>query len=162
MKSYLPIAALVSLALLATACGPAAEQPVAEAAQQAQDVAAIKALSDDYIAALNAGDAAALADLFTEDAILMGVDAPAAIGKETIQSGMQAFFDQFTSKLTGSTEEVEVAGDWAFSRDSYTGTLTPKAGGEPTELKLKGLTVYKRQPDGSWKYYRAIANSDLP
>ncbi len=159
MKSHAP---LISLAIVVAACGPAGAPPVAEAPTQAEDVAAIKALSDDYLAALNAGDAAALADIFAEDAILMPVSAPALVGKEAIQSGMQTFVDQFTSKLTGSTEEVEVAGDWAFSRNSYTGTVTPKAGGEPTEIKLKLLTIYKRQPDGSWKNYRGIGNSDSP
>ncbi len=158
MKSYLPIAALLSLALLVVGC-----QPAAEAAKQAQDVAAIKSVADQYVTATNAGDAAAVADLYTDDAILMPLNAaPAVVGKEAIQSASQALFDQVTLKLTGSTEEVEVAGDWAFSRNSYTATLTPKAGGEPTEAKVKCLVIYKRQPDGSWKNYRSSWNSDLP
>ena len=66
MKFY---ATLISLALLAAACGLAAEQPVAEAPTQAEDMAALKALGPKVIAAFNAGDAAALADLFADDAI---------------------------------------------------------------------------------------------
>jgi len=163
MKSYLPIATLICLALLAAACGPAAEQPVAEAPSQAEDVAAIKALNPKAEAAFNAGDAAALADFFTDDAILMPANEPALVGKEAIQSWFQTIFDQFTFKWTASTEEVEVAGDWAFERSTSTFTVTPKAGGEPIfEDNTKDLNILKRQPDGAWKTYRSISNSNNP
>ena len=41
-------------------------------------------------------------------------------------------------------------------------TLTPKAGGEPTEDSGKWLGILKRQPNGSWKVHRDIWNSDKP
>jgi uncharacterized protein (TIGR02246 family) len=114
-------------------------------------------------AAFNAGDAAALVDLFTEDAILMPANEPALVGKEAIQSWFQTIFDQFTFKWTASTEEVEVAGDWAFERSTSTFTVTPKAGGEPIfEDNTKDLNILKRQPDGAWKTYRSISNSNNP
>ncbi len=160
MKFY---ATLISLPLLVAACAPAAEQRVAEALTQAEDVAAIKALAPIARAAFNTGDAAALADLFADDAILMPANQPALIGKEAIQSWIQTIFDQFTFKWTASSEEVEVAGDWAFERSTSTFTVTPKAGGEPIfEDNSKGLTIYKRQPDGSWKIFRGISNSNNP
>ncbi|MEE8586821.1 MAG: hypothetical protein V3T83_18425 [Acidobacteriota bacterium] len=66
-------------------------------------------------------------------------------------------------KIAAEGLEVEVAGDWAFDRGTYTITLTPKAGGEPVfEDEAKYLTITKRQPDGSWKIYRTISNSDRP
>ena len=164
MKSYLPTATLISLALLVAACQPAAEQPdpAAEAAQQAEDVAAIKNLDSKWNTAVNAGDAAALANLHTDDAIRMPPNQPAVVGKEAIQSSFQTIFEQFTGKLTLSPEEVEVVGDWAFARGTYAGTRTPKAGGEPTEDNGKYLAIFLRQPDGSWKHYRGIWNSDKP
>ncbi len=163
MKSYLPIATLICLALLAAACGPAAEQPVAEAPSQAEDVAAIKALNLTAKAAFDAGDAAALADIFAEDAIFMPANEPALVGKEAIQSWIQTIFDQFTFKYTSETLEVDVAGDWAFERSTSAFTATLKAGGEPVfEDNTKDLSIYKRQPDGSWKVYRNISNSDRP
>ena len=87
---------------------------------------------------------------------------PALIGKEAIRSFFQTHFDQFATKGTDEPVEVEVAGDWAFVRGTYTITQTPKAGGEPIEDSGKWLAIYKRQPDGSWKCYCDIWNSDRP
>ena len=155
-------ALLATVALLVTGCGPAAEQPAAEASSQAEDIAAIKALIGETVATYNTGDAAAVIALFTDDAILMPPNQPAVIGREANKSRFQAYFDQFTAKLTLEAVEVEVAGDWAFSRGSSATTVTPKAGGEPTEEINKSLAISKRQPDGSWKIYRHIWNSDNP
>lgn len=120
IKSYLPIATLISLALLVVACQPAAEQPdpAAEAAKRAEDLAAIKQIPADWQAAVHAGDAAAIADLFADDAIVMPSNAPAIVGKEAIQSADQPYFDRFTVKQTSDQVEVEIAGDWALDRST--------------------------------------------
>ena len=61
---------------------------------KAKDVAAIKRVIDDWVAATNAGDAVAGASLFTDDGILMLPNEPAVIGKEAIRSHLQAHFDE--------------------------------------------------------------------
>ena len=158
-----PYATLISLALVVAACGPAGAQPVAEAPTQAEDVAAIKELGQKARAAFNTGDAAAFADLLTDDAILMPSNEPALVGKEAIQSWLQTIFDQATVKLIAEVLEVEVAGNWAFERGTGTSTATLKASGDPVfEDNSKYLTITKRQPDGSWRIYRNISNSDRP
>ncbi len=127
------------------------------------DAAAVKRLFDEATAALNAGGGA-IEDFNTKDAVIMFPDEPAAIGKEAItahnQAFRQAFRDQFTSEEIRSVDEVVVSGDWAFVRWVGTGTLTPKDGGEPSEFNLKGITIFQRQPDSSWKVARAIWNSN--
>ena len=85
---------------------------------------------------------------------------PSVIGKEAITARLQTRLEQFTQKL--SSEEVEVAGDWAFRRGTYTFTRTPKAGGQPIQDNGKCLLILQKQPDGSWKTFRAIWNSDHP
>jgi hypothetical protein len=59
-----------------------------------KDLAAIKMVLDDWVAAANAGDAAAMAVLFTDDGILMLPNEPSVIGKEAIRSHLQAHFDE--------------------------------------------------------------------
>jgi uncharacterized protein (TIGR02246 family) len=156
------IPVLIAFMLILASCSPAPEEPAAEVRSQAEDVAAIKTLADDAIAAHNAGDAAAIAALLTDDAVLMPPNEPTVIGKEAAQSGAQTVFDHFTVKLTAELVEVEVAGDWAFGRGTFTYTATPKAGGEPIEGSDRFLTIYRRQLDGSWKIHRDIYNSHKP
>lgn len=94
-------------------------------------------------------------------AIQMPVNEPDLIGKDAWKASLQAFFDQFTVKGDSSEVlEAEVAGDLAFARGRYVITVTPKAGGEPTRYRGKYMHILKRQPEGSWKIYRAIGVDD--
>lgn len=128
-----------------------------------KDAAAVKSLLNlQYVTATNAGDVAALVSLYTGDAIRMPPNEPSVAGREAIRSWMQAMTDRFTIKIAFPQIEVEVAGDWAFVRGTYTLALTPKTGGERTEDRGKFVDFDKRQPDGSWRIYRDIWNSDKP
>ena len=161
MESYFTIAAVISLVLIMPTCRPSPGQPesVTSTAKQDEDIAAIKRLYEDWKAPWEAGDAAALAEFYTDDAIQMPANQPDVIGKDAWKESLEAFFDQFTVK--GNSEEVleaEVVGDLAFVRGAYTLTVTPKAGGKPTQYIGRWVHIFKRQPNGSWKIYRAIGN----
>ena len=154
---------VLTLALVLAACEPAPQEVAVPAApSQAEVEAALNSLDEAFASAFNAGDAAAAAALYADDAVLMPPNAPAVTGKEAIQSFWKSGFDQFAGELSLTPAEVEVADDWAFSRGTYAGKSTPKAGGKPIEDTGNGLTIYKRQPDGSWKFARDIWNSDKP
>jgi ketosteroid isomerase-like protein len=58
--------------------------------------------------------------------------------------------------------EVVVAGPWAYSRGLYTQDLTSKATGNVAHVDGKFLTIFRKQPDGSWKIYRDCFNSNVP
>jgi uncharacterized protein (TIGR02246 family) len=162
MKSYVfPIALALTLAL--AACQPAPQQQaVPEGPSQAEIEAAVSQVRQAYVAAENSGDSAALAALFTSDAVLMPANAPAASGKEAIQSYFQGQNSQFSFELAVSQAEVLAAGDWVFSRGTFTAKVTPKAGGDAIEDSGKYLNVLRQEPDGSWKIARHIWNSDQP
>jgi ketosteroid isomerase-like protein len=51
---------------------------------------------------------------------------------------------------------------WTFARGMYSATLVPKAGGAQIPIDGKFLTILARQPDGSWKIWRDIFNSNQP
>ena len=59
-----------------------------------------------------------------------------------------------------SGEELQVVGDWAFAWGTEEFTLVPQAGA-PIEMRGKGMSILKRQADGSWKFARGI-NNTLP
>ena len=131
MRCYLVTATAICFALMVVGCQPAADQSdsAAVAAKQAEDVAAIKKLMNDVGAAVNvnADDVAALAAFFTDDAVRMPPNQPAISGKEAIRESLQNSYGNVTVKFTDEVAEIEVAGDWAFSRSAYTITLIPKA-----------------------------------
>jgi ketosteroid isomerase-like protein len=77
---------------------------------------------------------------------------------------MSAWFDAYTVsdfKWIGDMD-VQEMGDWAFSVCGGTYTLIPKDGSPPFVPELKALTIYRRQPDGTWKIHRDCFNSNVP
>ena len=75
---------------------------------------------------------------------------------------MEPLFEQFNVKIAINNEEVQIAGDWAYSRGVFTLSLTPKAGVETTKFEGKYLSILKRQADGSWKVARDCFNYNTP
>jgi len=118
---------------------------------------------DKYSAAMNAENPVLWISLWDENGIQMPPGAPAVVGKAAIEKGIHASYEaldweEFTIRL----EEVKVAGDWGFARGTYSASITPRAGGETAFLNGKYLTIFKRQPDGSWKIFRDCFNSSAP
>ncbi len=114
-----------------------------------------------WAAAWAAGDATAIAEFYAEDATLFPQDQLPIVGKAAIRSGYENIFKQFSVSGGSEVLELEVAGDWAFMRGSYTTAVVPKEGGAPIEEdRGNWLWIVKRQADGSWKIFRAIGASE--
>ena len=126
------------------------------------DVAAVNEICKQYSSSLNAGDIDRWVALWTDDGIQMPPNEPPAIGKEQIRMRNSAIAEKFTFDMEVNNEEVGVAGDWAFSRGTFSATLTPKAGGEPSYVDGKYMTILQRQLDGTWKIHRDAFNSNVP
>jgi ketosteroid isomerase-like protein len=74
----------------------------------------------------------------------------------------RSFFPQFSRiEQEAVSEEVEVLGDWAFAWGRESTVLVPHGDGAPIHMDGKGLSILKRQTDGSWKCARAINNSQV-
>ncbi|MEZ4715137.1 MAG: DUF4440 domain-containing protein [Caldilineaceae bacterium] len=69
--------------------------------------------------------------------------------------------DVFTYDMEINNLEVMLSGDMAVARVS-TRHPHPKAGGDDVYIDGKYMSVLMRQPDGSWKLYRDIFNSNVP
>ncbi len=153
---------LVMGLLMVSACTPDTEQeqPAKQMTTEA-DIAAIKDLVNQYGATINAGDLDLWISLWADHAIQMAPDAPAVIGKEKIRARRQSLFDLYDWKMTVDTEEVRVAGDWAFARGTYTYTKAPKEEGATTKGTGKWLSIFEKQDDGSWKMTRDCYNSNV-
>jgi ketosteroid isomerase-like protein len=125
------------------------------------DLQAVAAVQAQELAAFNSGDTelAYLAD----DAVFMPPNESAVTGIEAIQAWATSFHSQFTVNSLDYTEsEIAIAGDWAIERYAGSVTFTPAAGGDPISENLKGIHIYQRQADGSWKMVQDIWNYDAP
>jgi uncharacterized protein (TIGR02246 family) len=126
------------------------------------DLEAIDRVREAHVAALNAGDAAAWAAQFADDAVQMPPNAPANLGKAKIKSWSQGFLDQFDVKFALDVDEVRTLGEWAFERGGYTISLNSKAGGPQMQDTGKYITVYQRNSGDTWQMARDIWNSSAP
>ena len=97
------------------------------------------------------GMAVAFVAFADQDAVLMRNNT-LIIGREAIRSRFDAM-GSIEGLLEWSPEFIEVsnAGDLAYTYGTYTYSFPDSLG---NEIKDKGVfhTVWKRQPDGSWKY----------
>lgn len=154
---HVSITLLVLPLFVFLSCGKQGEVEDVEA-----DISAINDLLDQYASSINAGDIERWITLWAEDGIQMPPDNPAVVGKENIKAGLQSTFDLYDFKMTINSEEVRVAGNWAFARGNYTYTLTPKQEGKTIKGNGKYLSILAKQADGSWKFSRDCFNNNAP
>jgi ketosteroid isomerase-like protein len=117
---------------------------------------------DAWTAAVRVKDVECLMSLVTDDIVMMHPNRPAIIGLAANRTDLLAAFERFHVDQSVVSDEIVVAGEWAFDRSRATTTLTPVAGGAPVTVRSKAITILRRQADGSWKIARVIGNLDHP
>lgn len=107
-----------------------------------------------WMDAANRKDAAAVAAMYTDDAVMVGTDAPPASGRSEIQNGLGQMLP--TSNIQSiDSRELVVSGDDAYDFGTYRQQMTPPTGPAKT-INGYYLVTLKRQSDGSWKLYRHV------
>jgi uncharacterized protein (TIGR02246 family) len=156
--------------VLAAACGTApteSSRATADAAAlltaaPAADPAGIRQVIDRNNARLIetfvAGDAAAAAELFADDAVLMLPGVPQIHGKAAIEQALAGFFGAVRYRsIVANVQEVQFFGDYAL--EMGTTVMTYDVGGQTVTDNGKYLVAWQRQPGGEWKIHRDVSNS---
>ena len=141
------------------ACTQAPQTP---AHDPAADKAAVDAVRNREIAALNSGNVDSIMAVYADDVDMMAPDFPAAVGAPAVRDMVVGMMKDVALTGAYTTSSVEVAGDIAVDRYAGSLTLTPRAGGPAVTEQIKGLHVLRRQADGSWKIIRDVWNVDAP
>lgn len=149
------VAGLTTAAALA--CAPAEPATTTE-----EDVAAIERVREAEVAALKAVDIEGSLAILTEDCRMLPPNEPMLTGVHAAHAWIETFHEQFTADIEYTDAEIIVSGDWAIERYAGRMTATPKVGGDPMTEVIKGIHIYQRQADGSWKIAQDIWNSDAP
>ena len=152
-------------ALIAIA-GEVLQGPAASAGNdkdRTADLAAIEKLRQQDIAATLSRDPVALTDLWTDDAIRLGVGAPAEIGKQAIRASNERQTANKGFKVLSYVPDTKdltfLDGGWAVEWRSFTASYVDSPGGEAKQIRGTELAVFKKLPDGSWKCFRGMGDT---
>jgi uncharacterized protein (TIGR02246 family) len=156
-----PILSIFALAM-AVSLAACTQAPAPPPDTSAQDTTAINALRDTWAATYARGDAAALANLYTADATVMQPGTATLSGRPAIQAYYATFFQGGTVQTSLTQTSLTLHGDTAHSTGTFSGTMTPAAGGEPQKSTGRYLVILKRDTDGAWRLSKAMSNTDDP
>jgi ketosteroid isomerase-like protein len=127
---------------------------------QRADRAAIARATAELLAAVNASDVDRILAVWADEAVLMPPHHPSVHGKEALADYFRSLFARSRFSFAFISSDVQLAGNTALERVTYTAIVWSQTGGPPSEDTGKGLHVYRRGPDGSWKLTQDIWNSD--
>ena len=127
----------------------------------AADETAIRAQVTRWMELVKAKDAAAIAQLYTEDGAVMPPNGPIGKGRDAIQKTWTSLVETPGFSLDIVPEQIVVSssGDMALDRGTYSLALAPN--GAAVNDKGKYVVVW-RKVGGEWKAAADIFNSDLP
>lgn len=157
-SSQFLVAGLVAAAIiLSTVCCVAPDEGTAVPASTfAAEKSAMEETSRKYEQAYAAADAATLASLYTEGAILLPDDAEMVRGRQAIREFFSAGMGSgATIKFT--TLQIEGEGDLAFEVGRYDYSVQPE-GQDAQESSGKYVVVWRKGTDGVWRAHVDIWN----
>jgi uncharacterized protein (TIGR02246 family) len=105
-----------------------------------------------------AGDATVFERVAAEDVLVMPPGAQPIVGRAATVTAMQKFFGQFELRIDYASTGIDLQGDVAIDRGSYTQTVTSKGGGAPQAGPGSYRWIYRRAADGNWRQTHAIWN----
>ncbi len=144
------MAVALSVFFLIWSCSPPQES-------DAQIREAIAEGDRNFMSAFNAGDAAALAMLYTNDGQLLPPNSGMVSGTEAIRQFWQGAMDMGIKTAKLEIAEVKGLGRLAYEAGTYQLFLE----GDQLADRGKYLVIWKKE-EGAWKLYRDIWNSSQP
>jgi len=143
-----PLVGLCLASALLAGCARNPEDVSTETAKQ-QILAQEQAWNEAYAKR----DSEALAGFFAEDAAMAYPGAQLVRGQDKIRETSAEFANDENLNVSFKANRVEVAesGELAYSRGQYLMTATNPQTNQPESTQGYYLTVWKRQPDGTWK-----------
>lgn len=160
MRKLLIVLAGIAVAGCAKSGPPAADTTASKpgtttpAASVADAKAEIWKVRDAWVAAAEKKDAAAVAALYADDAVVVGTDMPATSGRSAIQAAFAKAFPM-TTDLKVHSEMTDASGDLGYDYGTYSEHVSPPKG-KAMDVGGTFLVTLRRQTDGSWKIVRHL------
>lgn len=138
-----------------------------QAAQEEEmDLAKVRKAIEDvnlkFGEAFRQGDPAAVADFYTDDAVLLPPNSEIIKGKQSIEAFWSDVIAMGVKDVNLTTVEVMPMGDMACEIGKYSLTIQPEGLEEAIGDNGKFLVIWKQTEDGSWKLHIDIWNTSMP
>jgi ketosteroid isomerase-like protein len=146
---------LVALAVLATAC----EDSPTSSSNNDQAADEVRAASLAWDQEYNSGDIDALMDLYHDDVVSIPPGLPALVGKQALRADFEAFFEAYTATHQTTIAELEITGDLAVERATYTWSANARDGSGGFSETGRHIVIRKRV-NGAWKVLWEIWNTN--
>lgn len=119
-----------------------------DAAQQQERESQLEQVRNEWVAQAEAGDAAAVAALYTEDAVFVGAGSQRMDGRQAIEQGLAEGFQALTD-MEVTSQATEFGTELTSDFGTWSQTLTTGDG----EQTIEGyyLVVMRRLGDASWQ-----------
>lgn len=129
----------------------------------AQDEAAIRETDKLWLEAATKREGERALSFWSDDALVFPPDAPLIAGKAAIRAFVAGAFRDPSFSIRWKRDEVHVSasGDLAYATGTNQITATAPDRKIVTQ-RGKGITIWKKQPDGAWKCAVDIWNSLPP
>jgi uncharacterized protein (TIGR02246 family) len=126
----------------------------------ARELAAIEELHRRDMDAAKAGDAEALAALWSDDIVSLPPGGRITRGRDAAYAGLvralERARDLETTEYVLEFEEVCVLGEYAFEWGEVRGAVRPRGGGEEIRSQGKVLRILRKGSDGGWRVHRTM------
>jgi ketosteroid isomerase-like protein len=122
----------------------------------ADDVVAIRHVSDKWVRAVAENDMATLGRLLSDDVVIVHGDGRQIIGREAAIKDLAESLGKFKVGQASTHEETVVSGDWAFDRSIVDTEVIAHETGIGRTFKSRTLTLLRRSGSGTWQVARVI------
>ncbi len=114
----------------------------------------IRELIDTWMQATAAGDWERVLSLMAEDVVFLMPGRPPLQGRASFAATLEGGSTMPRIEGRSDIQEIHVAGDFAFCWSNLAVTVTPSSEGLPIRRAGPVLSVFRREPDGSWVLFR--------
>jgi uncharacterized protein (TIGR02246 family) len=115
---------------------------------------AIRGLVAQWHRATAAGDVDTILGLMSEDVVFLVAGTPPMKGRSTFEKGLRSLLKSHRIDSSGEVQECVVAGDLAYCWSLLTVRVTPRSGGDANVRSGSVLSIFRKQPNGSWQLVR--------
>lgn len=125
------------------------------------DDAAIRALDTKWVTVAQSHDVNAWLAFYTDDVVVLPPNERITTGRESARKSISDLLSLPHLVLSWNTTKSDVSGDLGYLIGAYTLSFDGPNGARITDTG-KTLSIWRRQPDGSWKCTADTWSSDLP